>query len=64
MDNEKFKKLKRATMNNFITNNKDIYSFCLTPDCPSIIENKVDKYTCWICNKKYCNICKVEFHHG
>ena len=56
---ERYNKLRKIAINDFIGSNSDKICYCLTVGCDGIGFITTAKTVCDMCNKEYCLACKV-----
>ena len=61
---DNFANLIRASLDEFILNNIELYQFCVTPDCDNIHSNAERVSYCSECSVSICTKCKIEEHEG
>ncbi|KAL4434990.1 hypothetical protein ABPG74_017746 [Tetrahymena malaccensis] len=64
MSEDQISKMTRMSLNHYIQNNFQEFSFCVNENCKSIHSSKLTKYTCYECKKTYCSKCSAEYHFG
>ncbi|EAR87659.1 RNA recognition motif protein (macronuclear) [Tetrahymena thermophila SB210] len=64
MSEDQIQKMTRMSLNHYIQNNFQEFSFCVNENCKSIHSSKLTKYTCYECKKTYCSKCAAEYHFG
>ncbi|KAL4480834.1 hypothetical protein ABPG72_001703 [Tetrahymena utriculariae] len=64
MSEDQIQKMTRMSLNHYIQNNFQEFSFCVNENCKSIHSSKLTKYTCYECKKTYCSKCSAEYHFG
>ncbi|KAJ8312727.1 hypothetical protein KUTeg_010100 [Tegillarca granosa] len=50
----------------FVTHNKDLYHYCVSPDCPMVYKVTKDGqvFQCPICEIRVCTACHIQSHDG
>lgn len=56
---ERYNKLRKMAVNDYIASNSDKMCYCLTVGCDGIGFISTAKTVCDMCNKEYCLACKV-----
>jgi hypothetical protein len=62
IDSEMFDKILKASYELYISLNPK-YSHCTTPDCPQVFLENSGDFTCDLCSKSICTVCKNS-HQG
>ena len=62
--NDLINKYEKLSMDWYVMNHKDEYFCCPTPGCNYIVSHGKNamKFTCPLCKKKYCMLCKKIWH--
>ncbi|EGR29102.1 ibr domain protein [Ichthyophthirius multifiliis] len=61
-DEQRLQKLKRMSINNYVQNHFTELQFCPNELCKAVHSTKLQKYTCYECQKTYCSKCAAEYH--